>query len=263
MQGTNLVQLITEGSPITDNGQVKETLENKKGKVSDPALSSAIDQLLALDSSIGAARDSNGQEPDYVQNSSHLSLLKSLSAAYKGKRRNLYTPLTKFNRNRITAGLSVIAMIGLMLVFYVAPRARKYQNQYSNFELVSWQQGFGRLTRNRNLEGGKLSVAGKTFSKGIATHAVSKIKIRFDRGYKTFKGLCGVDDVVKNCGSTVKFTIKSGENVLFETPVMKSRAPAIPFSVPVTGLDSLELLVGNAGDGVSCDHADWLELKLE
>ena len=33
-------------------------------------------------------------------------------------------------------------------------------------------------------------------------------------------------------------------------------------SVPLDGVEELMLVVTDAGDGISCDHADWLNARL-
>ena len=44
---------------------------------------------------------------------------------------------------------------------------------------------------------------------------------------------------------------------------MKGRMKAADFSVPVTGLTGLTLLVEDGGDGINSDHADWVNLNLK
>ena len=40
-------------------------------------------------------------------------------------------------------------------------------------------------------------------------------------------------------------------------------SPAAKLTVPLTGVKSLVLKVGDAGDGNSWDHADWADAKFE
>ena len=53
-----------------------------------------------------------------------------------------------------------------------------------------------------------------------------------------------------------------GGKLLYQSPVLKSANPVAFFEVPVSGLQELELKVRDAGDGISCDHADWVNPEL-
>jgi hypothetical protein len=124
--------------------------------------------------------------------------------------------------------------------------------------------GWGTPQLNRGVLGTPLSIGGRRYQTGFGTCAISRIEISFPAEYKTFTGSCGIDDVFQDRGSlgTVVFKVLHGEKVLFESPLMKGRMKAADFSVPVTGLTSLTLLVEDGGDGINSDHADWVNLNL-
>jgi len=48
----------------------------------------------------------------------------------------------------------------------------------------------------------------------------------------------------------------------FDSGVMKQASPAKPVSIDVTGKREMRLVVADAGDGIICDCADWLEARL-
>jgi hypothetical protein len=127
--------------------------------------------------------------------------------------------------------------------------------------VTSFTQAYATPRLNANISEDALSVGGRRYQTGFGTHAISRIEISFPARYKTFTGSCGVDDEVQTRGSVV-FKILNGEKVLFESPLMKGGMKAADFSVPVDGLSSLALIVGDGGDDDHFDHADWVDLKL-
>jgi hypothetical protein len=125
--------------------------------------------------------------------------------------------------------------------------------------------GWGTPQLNRSVIGTPLSIGGQRYETGFGTCAISRIEISFPAKYKTFTGSCGIDDVFKGHESlgSVVFWIKQDDKVLFKSALMRGRMKAVDFSVPVTGLTSLTLYVDDGGDGITSDHADWVNLNLK
>jgi hypothetical protein len=125
--------------------------------------------------------------------------------------------------------------------------------------------GWGTPQLNRSVLGTPLSIGGQGYQTGFGTCPFSRIEISFPANYKTFTGSCGIDDAMQNHGplGSVVFKVLHGEKVLFESPLMRGRMKAADFSVPVTGLTGLTLMVEDGGDGINSDHADWVNLNLK
>ncbi|KAA3608129.1 MAG: hypothetical protein DWQ01_13730 [Planctomycetota bacterium] len=134
--------------------------------------------------------------------------------------------------------------------------ARPLQDREARLASQAW----GSLRRGRSVGGRPLRVAGRTYARGIGTHAESEIPLFHDRSPATLTGLVGVDDEAGEPAS-VEFIIRSGERVLWRSGIRRRGDPAHPFSVSLTGLAVLYLQVVDAGDGNHSDHADWLELR--
>ena len=58
------------------------------------------------------------------------------------------------------------------------------------------------------------------------------------------------------------FQVIGDDKVLFDSGVMRMGNPAKQVSVPLAGVAELRLVVTDAGDGITCDHADWAEAVL-
>ncbi|MEP6995637.1 MAG: NPCBM/NEW2 domain-containing protein, partial [Acidobacteriota bacterium] len=150
-----------------------------------------------------------------------------------------------------------------------APTAEPYPTNFSpgkstvgEILITSIDQDFARPQINKNLGGQALSIGGKKYETGVGTHANSRMTITFPAGFRTLTGACGLDDDVEKGGSVV-FRILSRDKVLYRSPLLKGKQPAASaFSVNVTGLTELTLVVDDAGDGINADHGDWVALTL-
>ena len=134
--------------------------------------------------------------------------------------------------------------------------------RYNGFDITKWEQGWGRLHFNRSVEGNRLSCGGKIYEQGLGAHSESQVYLRFPDKFKSFSGLCCIDDEVGSAGSVI-FRIYSEDRLLFESPLVRGGEPPRSFSVPVAGLNSLRLSISGTDDGAVNDHADWLALTLK
>ncbi len=121
---------------------------------------------------------------------------------------------------------------------------------------------FGSLKYDEGFDADVLKTGGKVYPKGLGTHAPSEI--RFDLGgqYATFESDIGVDDSQMGGPSSVVFQVKVDNRLAFTSPVLNAGSPPQQVKVDVTGAKTLTLIVGDAGDGNHCDHADWAGARL-
>ena len=159
----------------------------------------------------------------------------------------------------------------------------------STIDLTSYKYlrstcGWGSVAINKNLNGGKLSIDGTTYDKGIATHANSILLYELPEGAVKFTALVGIDNTGSDQGSksSIEFmvfnedpTIRiettdqwSGGNKTIKVDPNKQvgysgfigrvagRQQAV-VEADITGAEKLYLVVTNGGDGLSYDHADW------
>jgi alpha-galactosidase len=71
------------------------------------------------------------------------------------------------------------------------------------------------------------------------------------------------DEVNKNPQSSIEFNVIGDGRMLWQSGVMHAGDAAKDCEVVLTGVKSLLLEVGDAGDGINFDHADWAEAKFE
>jgi hypothetical protein len=130
-------------------------------------------------------------------------------------------------------------------------------------QLLFAEQEWGALGMDKSVEGNPLSVGGKFYAHGLGTHASSKLIYNLDGNYERFEALVGVDDEMRSFGkSSVIFKVLGDERELFHSGVMRNDTPPRHVSIPVSGVEDLSLVVTDAGDGISGDHADWIEPVL-
>lgn len=128
---------------------------------------------------------------------------------------------------------------------------------------VCGRQDFGETRADASVDGNALRIAGKTFSRGIGTHATSMIPLDVPAAAKTFSGAVGIDDEVAGAGDGAEFRVLSGSEVLWSSGAMKPGVPAKKFRIEIpVGTRKLYLLA-LAGKSNNFDHADWVNLAWE
>ena len=124
-------------------------------------------------------------------------------------------------------------------------------------------QGWGTPQRNKSVGGQSLMLGGKKFERGFGTHAASRLMVNLRGGALKFTATVGVDDECNDSSASVKFIVRGDARTLWESGVMKARETPKTCEVNLTGVQTLTLEVGDAGDGIGQDHADWADAKFE
>jgi len=110
---------------------------------------------------------------------------------------------------------------------------------------------------DRSIEGNPLSVGGKSYAKGIGTHAVSEIVFALRPEYRRFVSVVGNDGEASNRGGSMSYQVFADDRMLDETPVLSGgEFWHVDVAIPA-GAKTLRLVVTDGGDGIGCDHGDW------
>ena len=170
----------------------------------------------------------------------------------------------------------------------------------SEMNLSSIYQSYGTPLPGKAVTGEPLRVAGTFFTDGIGVQANSKIKISLQGKSSLFTCKIGINDQSVNYkdshlakipltdgtmlfydqtngrkqyvgtgkgngevekGSVV-FKITGDGKELYNSGIMRGGETARAISLPVEGIKILELEAESANDGLSGDHADWLEAVI-
>ncbi|MET7284079.1 glycoside hydrolase family 97 catalytic domain-containing protein [Kribbella sp. NPDC005582] len=122
--------------------------------------------------------------------------------------------------------------------------------------------GYGRPQQRDHSHGGDkppgtLTIAGKTYAKGVGSHAPSSLTTWLGSACTRFVAEVGVDDDVTTGEASVTFVVVGDGRILASTPVIRSGAAATVLDLDVTGVKRLTLATTDGGDGRNSDHADW------
>ncbi len=167
----------------------------------------------------------------------------------------------------------------------------------SEMDLTQVYQSYGNPMVNRSVAGTPLSVGQKIYQNGVGTLSKSNIKILLNGRAVAFQCSVGINDATTNYkennismipmtdgtmlfyqikddkkqfvgigngnkevekGSVI-FSIKGDGKELYRSGIKKQGDAAEPVSVKLEGINVLELNVEDANDGMSGDHADWLD----
>ncbi len=133
----------------------------------------------------------------------------------------------------------------------------------SSLDITKMSAGWGKTIANKSIQEKVLTIAGKTFETGVGTHANSIMYIDLNKGSKSFSAFVGVDDEVNGKVGSVKFRVFGDGRELFNSGVIKAGEPAKKVEVDLRGVGSMVLIATSAGDGISYDHANWVDAKFE
>ncbi len=161
------------------------------------------------------------------------------------------------------------------------------------------EQSYGSALKNKSVIGEKISIANIGYDKGIGVHANSTLNIRLNKsgrftakvgvsdnlidysdkdvksvplsdgrrtfyrekkGKKQFVGIEGSNGKIDK-GSVIFKLIHNGA-VVYNSGIMVQRDPVKEIDIKL-GYGVLQLIVEDAGDGVSGDHAVWINPKIE
>jgi alpha-galactosidase len=154
-------------------------------------------------------------------------------------------------------------------VFRVTPAGASGGTTYLSD--MSWQattNGWGPAERDRSNgeaaagDGHTLTIAGTTYAKGIGAHAAGTVDVALDGCCSTFAADVGVDAEVGGGRGSVTFSVLGDGVALATTPVKTGGQAATSLSVNVSGRTTLRLAVGNGGDTIDYDHADWANARV-
>ncbi|MBQ9813202.1 MAG: alpha-galactosidase [Thermoguttaceae bacterium] len=117
-----------------------------------------------------------------------------------------------------------------------------------------------------NRAGARLRIGERRYDRGLFCHAPSHINVYLPKPGKRFLAEIGVDtnapETVQGNG-TIRFSITSDGTELFRSDVLRGAEPGVPIDVALEGATSFSTIVDDAGDGISCDQADWADARVE
>jgi len=139
----------------------------------------------------------------------------------------------------------------------------------STLKAVQAKNGYrGPVRTNKSFEDKPLSLDGKRYKDGMGVHANALLVYKIPEGSKRFVALVGLDDEKKHDPrASVVFEVYGDVKEMGEPPVLLGKSPVLSdktlrtwcFDVELSDRHrEVRLVVTDAGDGIACDHADWV-----
>jgi hypothetical protein len=126
-------------------------------------------------------------------------------------------------------------------------------------EPVTSEMGWSTLQRNKSIWQKPMTLGGKRYFRGLGTHSPGRVVYDLEGKYSRFKALVGVDGLAPG---SVTFEVKVDGQTKFKSGVLRREDQPEQVDVDVSGAQKLELIIGDAGDGLQRDHANWANAVL-
>ena len=163
---------------------------------------------------------------------------------------------------KITGNMKLTILMGLMVM--VGTGQLSAQTVWlDELDLSAATQGYGMPMKNKSLDGNTLTIAGKTYGRGFATHSVSSLLILLDGKATAFSANVGIDDEVIGHDPAVEFEIYGDGKKIWSSGLMHLKDTARTCDVKLIGVKKLELVVTDGGNGNYYDHAEWVNAKFD
>ncbi len=137
-------------------------------------------------------------------------------------------------------------------------------------ELVVLQHGpnwWDLTQQNQTCEKKKLTLAGKTYARGLFCHSPHKLLVRLAAPAQTFSATLGVDDQANGIGTVIFALQEAGETnsnpkEFYRSPVIKRSQPPVPVAIDLAGAQEFVIRVENADGDINHDHAVLADAKV-
>jgi alpha-glucosidase len=112
-------------------------------------------------------------------------------------------------------------------------------------------------------DGKPITLRGTVYPRGIGANSVSDVKVFLGGRCSAFTSAVGVDDeVASSTQGSVTFSVLGDGKTLGSTPVLTSAGGPAQLTADVSGVQELDLVLGDGGDGTAFDHGDWAAPQL-
>jgi beta-galactosidase len=143
----------------------------------------------------------------------------------------------------------------------------------SDLPFLSSTNGWGPVERdmsnggNQAGDGQTLQMHDVTYVKGLGTNSVSDVNVWLGASCTSFTAQVGIDQEVyaeatHPTQATVDFQVRADGRLVYDSGTVNKNTPTHSINADITGAQTLELFVGDAGDGNGSDHGDWANAQV-
>ena len=105
-----------------------------------------------------------------------------------------------------------------------------------------------------------LQIGEKAYTKGLGHHANGSIEVRLEGQYASFDAEVGLQPC--GGGGSVIFRVFVDGEQRFDSGILRATNAPKPVHVDLAGAQELRLEANDAGDGITCDMANWANARL-
>ncbi|MBX7259536.1 MAG: NPCBM/NEW2 domain-containing protein [Candidatus Hydrogenedentes bacterium] len=143
---------------------------------------------------------------------------------------------------------------------HLEPTIERIDGVYlDTLEPISVEQGYGTLQKNRSVWEKPMTIGGQQFVRGLGTHATARIVYDLSGKYSHFQSWVGADSATT---PTVTFEVLADGVSKWKSGLMQRGDPPSWVDIDIAGAKTLELRVGDGGNGIGADHANWAEARV-
>jgi alpha-galactosidase len=154
----------------------------------------------------------------------------------------------------------------ILLVSGCSYAQKKEVKFIDEMDLYSMTSGWGESQSLKSVQGGKITIAGHRYKRGVGTHANSEFTINLKGNGLRFKAFVGIDDEAapfSKDGGTVEFSLILDGTKVYSSGVVRYGEKPREIIVNIEGGKQMELRVDGTIDGSNGDHADWAMARIE
>ena len=151
-------------------------------------------------------------------------------------------------------------ILGWMLVAGMVPALAAEKIWLEDVDRSAMTCGYRTPLVARSVEGGLLSLGGKTYEHGLGTHAPSLLVVPLGGNALAFEATVGLDDEMKDRRqASVEFKVWADGRLAATSGRLARRMRTAQLKVDLAGVQVVALEVTDGGDGNDSDHADWAD----
>jgi alpha-galactosidase len=161
-------------------------------------------------------------------------------------------------------GTTTVPLTGGITVKVPPPAGTSY---LSDLPWTSATNGWGPVERDTSNgeaaagDGNPITIGGTVYAKGLGVNAPSTIAYYLGGSCSELTATVGVDDE-KDGKGTVEFEVVADGKQIADSGVLKNSDGPKPLAADVTGVQDVQLVVTDGGDGNDSDHADWANAQV-
>jgi hypothetical protein len=121
-------------------------------------------------------------------------------------------------------------------------------------------------------DGGPIAIGGRPYARGLGVHAISQVRVYPSGQYGRFLAEIGITGFAGGTGAaadtgvpagSVRFKVVGDGRTLYGSGLVRGGEPARAVEVDISGVQRLDLVVGDNRDGTDGDLAAWADARLE